>query len=64
MSSPRAAVDAQAAALAEGLRVGCFRPPSVPDGISRLRITASAGVPEADWGRAVETLARLVKEHQ
>jgi 8-amino-7-oxononanoate synthase len=64
MSSPRAAVAAQAAALGAGLRVGCFRPPSVPDGISRLRVTASAGVPEADWQRAVTTLVDLVKEHQ
>ena len=64
MSSPQAAVAAQSAALDAGLRVGCFRPPSVPDGISRLRITASAGVPEADWSRAVATLAALVKEHQ
>ncbi|MBU2698732.1 8-amino-7-oxononanoate synthase [Pimelobacter sp. 30-1] len=64
MSSPQAAVAAQAAALEAGLRVGCFRPPSVPDGISRLRITASAGVPDDDWARAVATLAALVKEHQ
>ncbi|AIY18292.1 aminotransferase class I/II-fold pyridoxal phosphate-dependent enzyme [Pimelobacter simplex] len=64
MSSPQAAVAAQAAALGAGLRVGCFRPPSVPDGISRLRITASAGVPDDDWARAVATLAALVKEHQ
>jgi 8-amino-7-oxononanoate synthase len=27
-----------------GVLVGCFRPPSVPDGISRLRLTARAGV--------------------
>lgn len=64
MSSPQAAVAAQAAALEAGLRVGCFRPPSVPDGISRLRITATAGVGDEDWARAVATLVALVKEHQ
>ncbi len=64
MSSPRAAVAAQAAALEAGLRVGCFRPPSVPDGISRLRITVTAGVDPAAWERAVATLVALVKEHQ
>lgn len=31
-------------ALAQaGVLVGCFRPPSVPDGVARLRITAQAG---------------------
>lgn len=64
MSSPQAAVAAQAAALEAGLRVGCFRPPSVPDGISRLRITVTAGVPADDWARAVDVLVELVKEHQ
>lgn len=64
MSSPRAAVAAQAAALEAGLRVGCFRPPSVPDGISRLRITVTAGVADDDWARAVDVLVALVKEHQ
>ncbi|GAA3551217.1 8-amino-7-oxononanoate synthase [Nocardioides daeguensis] len=64
MSSPQAAVAAQAAALEAGLRVGCFRPPSVPDGISRLRITVTAGVAEHDWARAVAVLVDLVKEHQ
>ena len=64
MSSPGAAVAAQAAAREAGIRVGCFRPPSVPDGISRLRITATAGVPDADWAHAVEMLVALVKEHQ
>ncbi len=64
MSSPQAAVAAQQAALTHGLRVGCFRPPSVPDGISRLRITVTAGVSDEDWGRAVDVLVDLVKEHQ
>ncbi|PVG81439.1 8-amino-7-oxononanoate synthase [Nocardioides gansuensis] len=52
MPSPQAAVAAQAALRSRGVRVGCFRPPSVPDGISRLRVTCSAGVPEAEWARA------------
>lgn len=62
--SPQAAIAAQAACAEEGLRVGCFRPPSVPDGVSRLRITTNAGVPEADWDRAVDVLDRVVKEHR
>ncbi len=64
MQSPQAAVAAQAAALAEGIRVGCFRPPSVPDGISRLRATVSAGISDPDWERAVDVLVAVTKEHQ
>ena len=63
MPSPQVAVAAQAAALEEGIRIGCFRPPSVPDGISRLRITTNAGLLEADWTRATTVLAQVVKEH-
>ena len=64
MPSPQVAVAAQAAALEQGVRVGCFRPPSVPDGISRLRVTTSAGVPEEDWVRATTVLSQVVKEHR
>ncbi|MBZ5733109.1 8-amino-7-oxononanoate synthase [Nocardioides sp. TRM66260-LWL] len=64
MPSPREALAAQASALDAGVRVGCFRPPSVPDGVSRLRITVSAGVPEDAWARAVATLVDVVKEHR
>jgi 8-amino-7-oxononanoate synthase len=39
-----------------GIRVGCFRPPSVPDGISRLRLTARADLTEADVDRAVKVI--------
>jgi 8-amino-7-oxononanoate synthase len=64
MASPDAALAAQSAVLAQGVTVGCFRPPSVPDGVSRLRITVGAGVSEADWARAVDVLVAVVKETQ
>jgi 8-amino-7-oxononanoate synthase len=63
MPSPQVAVAAQAEALAHGLRVGCFRPPSVPDGVSRLRITVNAGISDDDWAQATEVLVAVVKEH-
>lgn len=64
MPSPQAAVAAQAAAGVQGVRVGCFRPPSVPDGISRLRITVNAGLSDAEWTRAVAVLVSVTKEHR
>ncbi|UED87695.1 8-amino-7-oxononanoate synthase [Streptomyces profundus] len=39
-----------------GVAVGCFRPPSVPDGISRLRLTARADLSSAEVERAVDTV--------
>ncbi|GAA1713730.1 8-amino-7-oxononanoate synthase [Dietzia cercidiphylli] len=46
-----------------GLRVGCFRPPSVPEGTARLRLTARADISEADLARASEVLAQVLAEH-
>jgi 8-amino-7-oxononanoate synthase len=43
---------------AAGVWVGCFRPPSVPDGVSRLRLTARANLTEGDLDRAVEVITR------
>ncbi|WP_051969262.1 8-amino-7-oxononanoate synthase [Kitasatospora azatica] len=45
-----------------GLAVGCFRPPSVPDGYSRLRLTARADLTEEQITLAVSTLARTRPE--
>ncbi|MER6916998.1 8-amino-7-oxononanoate synthase [Streptomyces sp. NPDC000594] len=41
---------------AEGLAVGCFRPPSVPDGISRLRLTARADLTGRQIADALATV--------
>ncbi|MGW1680043.1 8-amino-7-oxononanoate synthase [Saccharopolyspora sp. NPDC002376] len=64
MPSPQVAIAAQAAALADGVRVGCFRPPSVPDGISRLRITTHVGLDDERWEHAVDVLVHVVKDHR
>lgn len=55
--SPEAAVRWRAHCLAAGVRVGCFRPPSVPDGRSRLRLTARADLTGAEIRRAVDVIA-------
>lgn len=44
LGDPEAAVAAASACLAAGVRVGCFRPPTVPVGTSRLRLTARASL--------------------
>ncbi len=53
---PEDAVAWSAACAERGVRVGCFRPPSVPDGISRLRLTARADLGESDLDHAVEVI--------
>ena len=39
-----------------GVAVGCFRPPSTPDGSSRLRLTLNAGITAADFERALDVI--------
>lgn len=39
-----------------GVIVGCFRPPSVPDQVSRLRLTVRADLTEAELDRAVAVI--------
>jgi len=57
MPDPAAAVAARDTLRAEGILVGCFRPPSVPDGVSRLRITARADLPLPDVESAATRIA-------
>jgi 8-amino-7-oxononanoate synthase len=59
MRSPADALRSQAELADEGFLVGCFRPPSVPDGISRLRLTAPAGLSDEQAARVVRQLAAV-----
>lgn len=47
----RQAFDSSVALRRLGVRVGCFRPPSVPAGTARLRLTARANLSDADLER-------------
>jgi 8-amino-7-oxononanoate synthase len=55
-ASPEAALAWAADCRAAGVAVGCFRPPSTPDGSSRLRLTINAGIGRADFERALDVI--------
>jgi 8-amino-7-oxononanoate synthase len=61
MPSADAALAASRAAHAAGVHVGCFRPPSVPDGISRLRLTARADLTPDDLDHACAVLRGILE---
>jgi 8-amino-7-oxononanoate synthase len=54
--SPEAALAWAAACRQRGVAVGCFRPPSTPDGSSRLRVTINAGVPRDAFAHALDVI--------
>ncbi len=55
---PDEAVAWAAACRERGVAVGCFRPPSTPDGGSRLRLTVNAGIPRPEFDRALDIVVK------
>lgn len=60
MPGPREALAAVETAAGHGLRIGCFRPPSTPDGVSRLRLTAHAHHSDENLALAAKILRLVV----
>lgn len=60
LGEPEVALGAAAACLDRGLRVGCFRPPTVPAGTSRLRLTARASLTEDELALARQVLTDVL----
>jgi 8-amino-7-oxononanoate synthase len=56
LGDPLRAVAAAQTCLDAGVRVGCFRPPSVPPGRSCIRLTARATLTDRDIARAGDAL--------
>ena len=61
MGDEAAAVAASEALRSQGLWIPAIRPPTVPAGTSRLRITFSAAHDDADVDRLLEALAMLAR---
>lgn len=60
LGDPDVAVAAATACLDAGVRVGCFRPPTVPAGTSRLRLTARASLDDAELDLARRVLTGVL----
>jgi 8-amino-7-oxononanoate synthase len=60
LGEPEVAFGAAVACLDRGVRVGCFRPPTVPAGTSRLRLTARASLSDDEMRLAREVLTEVL----
>jgi len=63
MPGPHETLEAVERARAMGLRIGGFRPPSTPDGISRVRVTSHADHTTHDLDHACRVLAEIIPHH-
>lgn len=63
VGDPARALSLSRALLQRGLLIGAIRPPTVPEGTSRLRVTLTAAHRMADVDRLLEALASLSTEH-
>ena len=61
LGDPHIALHAQRVCAEHGVRVGCFRPPSVPTEGSCLRLTARADLAEAQLAIAARALAAVAR---
>jgi 8-amino-7-oxononanoate synthase len=62
VGDPGRAFEAAARLRADGIRVGCFRPPSVPDGVSRLRLTARADLTDDQVALAADAVRAVLAD--
>jgi len=60
LGAPDVALAAATACLDAGVKVGCFRPPTVPAGTSRLRLTARASLDPAELEMARRVLTDVL----
>ncbi|MDQ1654802.1 MAG: 8-amino-7-oxononanoate synthase [Cryptosporangiaceae bacterium] len=61
LGDPHSALSAQQVAAGAGIRVGCFRPPSVPENRSCLRLTARADLTEGQLSMAARAFHAVAR---
>src|SRR5699024_5137333 len=67
LGDPQTAVAAAAQCRIRGVVAGCFRPPSVPAGTARLRLTARATLTDTELdavARVLDTAIRIARAEQ